>query len=81
MACFTWFHCDQNQRVAMFATPIQVPEGRPSSRAHLHSPHQRPGQQIVQSLFALREPDHDVADAQDHRGKPLRKMPSRGAFE
>jgi len=34
MACFTWFHCDQNQRVAMFATPSKVPEGRPSSHAH-----------------------------------------------
>ena len=36
---------------------------------------------IVQSLLAIREPDHDEPDAHDYRGKPLRKMPSRRAFE
>ena len=53
----------------------------PSSRAHLHPPYQRPGQQIVQSLFALCESDHDVADEQNHRREPLRKMSSRRPFE
>src|SRR5439155_19175988 len=42
-------------------------------------PHQRSGQHVVQSLLALSEPDHDVADAQDHSRKPLREMPSGGA--
>lgn len=53
----------------------------PRASEGLYPPYQRPGQQIVQSLFAIREPDHDVADAKDHPGKPLRKMPSRRAFE
>src|SRR5207247_2380130 len=44
-------------------------------------PHQRSGQHVVQSLLALSEPDHDVADAQEHSRKPLREMPSGGAHE
>lgn len=49
--------------------------------AGLSPPYQRPGQQIVQSLLAIREPDHEVADAKDHPRKPLRKMPSCRAFK
>jgi hypothetical protein len=35
----------------------------------------------MQALFALGQADHDVADAEDHRGQPLGKVPSGSALE